>query len=527
LVCPPGSRYVSATDAGTLNGACAPCAPGTYADAAQPLDVLARPAGAPSPARRLDDGSLAAVCEPCPALPSAPGFGSYFTSASPVIYADWGRVFTGITPGVDRFAVAVGTALGGGQVLPLTDVGFATAAALPLPPATTPEGVPLFVTVAVTDAFGRSTVYTGGQPVALDTSAPLAGRAVDGTPDVREPNAALGFQDGWTPEESAALRALPVALDQGQWREAAGFLYISGVRDAGYWGDAGSWNITFEPFRDPGSAIVAAAVCLGTSPGACDAVPRQPADALRSVTLATLAGLTLAHGTTYYATAWAVNAVGLVASVTTSGALVITEPPTPGIVGDGPGGGGASLVPRDVDCALLGAPLAASWAGFSSLATLDAFAVGWGSAPGRDDVVPLRNVGLVYAAAVDAATAAAATLPAGVTLYATVTAVGTNGMNATASSDGVLLLCPPPDASADELAAVLGGTGGVASVAAAAAAAGCPGWVLGSGGSDGGGVGAVAYSAAAHMGGGFRGLDALCIGGAPANQTVATWVSAE
>ncbi|RYG51402.1 hypothetical protein EON67_03445, partial [archaeon] len=345
LACPPGTSYAPPAATGDARGICVPCGFHSYRNAPQLLPAMYGSSDenaevlmstglgdVPWSVHELDAGTgfaASMVCVPCPDA-QAPAF----VSSTPVMYANWSHVFEFVGAS-NTFEFAVGTSVGGAQVLPFTPVGRTTAAAIALPPTLlhtlsrsntsfiTPQGVPLYLTVAARDVFGRSAVYAAAQPMLLDVTPPLLRAVIDGTPDMMEPGAQL-------------VRAAGAPPTNLTWSEDASYVYLTGVRDWDFTRNASVFNVSFEAPADPDTHITSMAVCLGSAPGACDIHERLPAVYQDSISLVSFTDLNVTDGTTVYGTLFAMNEVHLLAMASTNGVEVVTSAGTPGRVFDTP-----------------------------------------------------------------------------------------------------------------------------------------------------------------------------------------------
>ncbi len=161
LTCPPSTIFEPLVDFNN-SARCTACPAG----AVQPLYIPVTFGATRSPV----------VCGACPGLLE----GSYFASAIPTLYLDWGGVFDdGAGSGVAYYEIAVGSVVGGSQVVPFTRFAKAVTTAV-LENVTFNPGAPLFLTVVAVDAAGNVGVHEDARPVFIDTSAPLAGLVLDG-----------------------------------------------------------------------------------------------------------------------------------------------------------------------------------------------------------------------------------------------------------------------------------------------------------------------------------------------------------
>lgn len=208
---------------------------------------------------------------------------------------------------------------------------------------------------------------------------------------------------------------------------------------------AASFNISIAALQQ-----YIAAMAGGSSNATSSAVSNTTSSAVDSLTLsaallvqlesgrplaARAAGVASSEATKVFTTLFAVSNNGLISRSLSNGAAIATDGPVGGTVLDGPYGGQFTT---DVDCASVGSPVAASWSGFDSGVGISSFWWGVGTAPGRDDRLPFRNVGVVSAAR--AGDSELAPGP-GEVLFSTVIAVDAAGLERAVSSDGVRFVC--------------------------------------------------------------------------------------
>ena len=169
IACPPGTQYEA--DVSFVGGRMTVSAPRCEACPAgqvQPLILSLADVVAP--------GAIRHRCGACPGLQR----GSYFASSIPDLFLDWTGVFNdGNGTGIAHFEVAVGSSVGGSQVVPFTRFP-ANATTAVLTDVVTNPGAPLFLTVVGVDRAGNGAIYEDVRPVFVDKSAPIPGLVLDG-----------------------------------------------------------------------------------------------------------------------------------------------------------------------------------------------------------------------------------------------------------------------------------------------------------------------------------------------------------
>jgi hypothetical protein len=231
--------------------------------------------------------------------------------------------------------------------------------------------------------------------------------------------------------------SLQPTLPPYSWRRDPLFTSAAAVIDHAFQTNVTALNVTWEPFRDAESGVIAMGYCIGQAPYRCDTVNWTSIEPSGTVTYMQMTELPLTAGTKYYTTVTAVNAVGLASSISSNGILVDNRAPSVGLVWDGPVQPGNEAI--DLDCDVFGTPLAASWYGFASQIGIDFYEWGVGTAPGFDDVLPFTNVGLTVAASNSSVLP-----PPGVIIYSSVRATNFVGLMTLASSNGIMYVCPEP-----------------------------------------------------------------------------------
>ena len=172
IACGPGTQYdadVVLSPVGAIvanNSRCEACPDGLF----QPLYIP------------LDDAGMLPTeapfrCGACPPLQH----GSVFASSLPDLFLDWSNVFSdGLGSGLDHYEVAVGSVVGGSQIVPWSRFPANTTRAT-LRGVVANPGAPLFLSVVAADRAGNAAVFEDVHPVFIDLTAPLPGTLVDGT----------------------------------------------------------------------------------------------------------------------------------------------------------------------------------------------------------------------------------------------------------------------------------------------------------------------------------------------------------
>lgn len=220
------------------------------------------------------------------------------------------------------------------------------------------------------------------------------------------------------------------------WRYDARFTSAALVVQFTYTTDVATLNVTWEPFRDDETNVTGVAYCFGTAQYRCDVIPQTAVAVKSTVDAALLSNLTLTNGSTYYATVWASNLVGLTSVMTSPGVLKDARPPSPGVVYDGPPAG---YITRDIDCEISANGVSATWTGFAATTLgLDHYDWAVGTRPGGTDLQAWTSVGM----AVQGSNSSILPLP-GTIVYASVRAVNIAGtQSVVVSSNGVRYICP-------------------------------------------------------------------------------------
>jgi N-acetylneuraminic acid mutarotase len=195
---------------------------------------------------------------------------TYQSSASS-ISANWSG-FSDPESGIAGYSWAIGTTPGGLDILGWTAVGLSTSQTRT--GLTLSQGQNYYVSVQATNHAGLSTIATSNG-VKVDTTPPIGGPVNDGS---------TSGQDLSTQTSTTAISA--------------------------------NWTA----FSDPESGITKLQWAIGTSPGATDVLGFT--NLATSAVGATRSGLSLTHGTTYYATVKATNGAGLVTTVSSNGVKV-------------------------------------------------------------------------------------------------------------------------------------------------------------------------------------------------------------
>lgn len=306
----------------------------------------------------------------------------------PFVYLDWMGILEHkpAAPAISTVRVAVGTTIGGSQLLPFTEVPTAATRAEVRLPDGAPQSQPLFVTIAVVDELGSQLVVEDPRPVMWETLAPAGGRAVEARPDdwddawlldrriadasARLDSLLLQNQTGEAnvtfnssavvaaidvdEEEARSVQSLidvmtslnetdlalrgEVVLDPQLWQLDPTFVTVDRLRDSDLTIDAESITVSFEPFSGPcGEACLLSVVaCLGTSRYVCDVVPARVVGQEPStmVTAVSFNGAPLRSGVRYFATVAARSHGGFVSLASTDGLLLDLEAPQSGWVSD-------------------------------------------------------------------------------------------------------------------------------------------------------------------------------------------------
>jgi len=164
VACGPGMQYAAnvsfsvASDSFIIMApTCVACAAGLFQPLYVPLSAGLLPASVP------------VRCGPCPGLQQ----GSYFAASVSDVFLDWTGVFdeTGGS-GIAYYEAAVGSSVGGSQLVPFTRFDANTTSAA-LRGVTANPGSPLFLTLVAVDSAGNGAVLEDLRPVFLDASPPL------------------------------------------------------------------------------------------------------------------------------------------------------------------------------------------------------------------------------------------------------------------------------------------------------------------------------------------------------------------
>jgi hypothetical protein len=433
------------------------------------------------------------------------------------LYLNWeGAFLPDQGAGGVTFAYALGTARGGSQIVPFTAVGNSTSAVVLGPPARLglQPGVPVFASVAATDAVGNVVTYSDASPIIWSPSGPLPGIVKDANLDNYAPSAFAGS----TMNNSAGgshRRMLGAALatesrGRGSLRSRAKRSTPSSAVANDNTPDCGG-NIFCHQLRVQTSlAGVAAArpkpLALATVELLSQARAPKPDNAMTGLGFAALRRL----GSNSTNSSSAADAFSTPAPLTYNWRLDTTLTSIALVVDAG----------FSTSCDRLDVTFEA----FYDVSGLAGYAACAGSAPLRCDLVPAALVdaraGVPTAQSV---TLAGLSLPRGAPVFATVFALSGAGAVASSSSDG--LVCDDRGPSA--AAAVVLDTG---------AHFFAPPSVLGAGRAANGGVSAVDINcdlAGAGVGAAWRGFEAFvglarydwAVGTAPGADDMLHWTS--
>ena len=185
---------------------------------------------------------------------------------------------------------------------------------------------------------------------------------------------------------------------------------------------------SFGGFLDPVSGIAMYLVGVGSDVGLWDIAGGRVLNTTQPLNTV-FSGLQLDAGATYHCVVRAVDNRGFVSVRSSDGVTIEVDPPLAGSVFDGP----LYHVDLEHQDSLRG--VSASWDGFREPdSEIRSFDWGVGTAPGLDDVVPFRSVGL-HTAASDPDVM----LDLNVPYYSTVRCYNVRGMVSSASSDGFVV----------------------------------------------------------------------------------------
>lgn len=187
----------------------------------------------------------------------------------------------------------------------------------------------------------------------------------------------------------------------------------------------------WRPFLDPESGVVAYQVCLGTKQESCDVKAFQ---SFGKHLQAKITGVNLSHKGTYHVTVKATNGAEHFVMSSSEEVTIDSTPPVGGRVRDG-------VTLEDVDVQWDDSFLAANWDEFVD-AESEITNYFWcvGTKMGVCDVVPQMDVGSDR----QGRKAMSPSLPSGLVVYITVTAVNGAGAQSQAYSDGLTIDTTPP-----------------------------------------------------------------------------------
>lgn len=173
---------------------CDTCEDGTFNPYETPVSNMSAP-----DQRTSDVRANGGLCYACPdyeaiaaAAVAAPPIRTNFFAAGDVfhLFLNWSTVFVPDTlSGALTYSYALGTSVGGAQLLPFTDAGAAVTAVVPGPPSRLgmQPGAAVFATIVARDAVGNPTFYADTSAVVWSPTGPLAGAAKDATLDLYSP----------------------------------------------------------------------------------------------------------------------------------------------------------------------------------------------------------------------------------------------------------------------------------------------------------------------------------------------------
>ncbi|KAI8507103.1 hypothetical protein Bbelb_155420, partial [Branchiostoma belcheri] len=363
--------------------------------------------------------------------------------------------------GIQHYEYALGTSSGGTDIQTWTDVGYTDHVLLH--GLILQDGWSYYATVKAYDFVGLSAVAVS-QRVTIDTTPPLKedvnidsgvsfyewavgsrpghadiapfSRTVD-TMASTDPNSPLSLHEGHTyyvsvkaynmvglvamaTSSAVAVETTPPTMGNvydGRRKDVASDVdYQPGVTSIhAHWGG----------FHDPHTSIISYSWSVGTCPKCSNIL--QPQN-VGIVTEASVDGLTLFPGKTYYVTVTACNAADLCTSVTSDGVIPDTSPPVSGRVMDGALG-------SDVNYQATSNTLAAHWYGFTDPHSgLSHYEWRAGTTKGGEDILSVRKLHLT-----DVAIATNVSLPENTAVYVTVTAYNRVGLAVETSSNGFIV----------------------------------------------------------------------------------------
>ncbi|KAK3100189.1 hypothetical protein FSP39_015958 [Pinctada imbricata] len=301
------------------------------------------------------------------------------------IEACWKGLFIDIESGINYYEWSIGSQPGYDDVMNFTKVIDECAENNKTVPLNLHEGHCYYVSVKAHNKAGLMSQATSWAYV-VDTTPPVAGHVYDGKP------------------------TNPVTR-----------------KDDDFQTDMSTLSVYWEGFHDPHTAITEYYISVGTCPLCQDVLGKQ---AIGIVNEISIDHVHFGPGLIYYSTVTACNTANLCTFVTSDGLIMDNSPPSIGIVFDG-------TKAHDLEYQSLRTYIGAEWYGFadpqSGLAKYEWMA---GSAPGMDDIVPVRETHL---AMVGVVTNLDPLLPVGQRIYVTVIAYNHAGLYSQASSNGFVV----------------------------------------------------------------------------------------
>lgn len=289
------------------------------------------------------------------------------------ISAFWGPTQDNET-GIDRYEWAIGTEVGGEQVLPFVTTGLKLQGRCP--ECLLSAGAKYYITVMAVNGAGlKSTKSSNG--IVVDDTPPTPGIIYDG---------------------------------------------IVVGKDINFQSDTTSLSCTWMNFTDKESHVSSYTVCFSRDGETCDVTDAQKVHS--TINTFTYKYLRLVDSVTYYGVVTGMNGAGLVYTASSNGVLIDTTPPTAGYVYEGRG--------QDIDCMWINESLHVHWSHFhdeqSGIVNYE-FAVG--SKPDSNELLPFMSVGLATNATCNPSWSGDQIV------YVTVAAYNEAGGRITASSDGI------------------------------------------------------------------------------------------
>ncbi|XP_078664145.1 uncharacterized protein LOC144907216 [Branchiostoma floridae x Branchiostoma belcheri] len=309
------------------------------------------------------------------------GVGGTFHYSKEAVSASWEGLFNDPQSGVSFYEWAVGSRPGHADIAPFSRTVDTMASTDPNSPLSLHEGHTYYVSVKAYNMAGLVAMATSSA-VTVETTPPTMGNVYDGR------------REGVT-------------------------------NDVDYQPDVTSLHAHWDGFHDPHTAISSYSWSVGTCPKCSNILQPQNVGIL---TEASVDGLTLFPGKTYYVTVTACNAADLCTSVTSDGVIPDTSPPVSGRVMDGALG-------SDVNYQATSNTLAAHWYGFTDPHSgLSHYEWRAGTTKGGEDILSVRKLHLT-----DVAIATNVSLPEKTTVYVTVTAYNRVGLAVETTSNGFIV----------------------------------------------------------------------------------------